>query len=87
MFRPKINKEVEQYAIDKLEGIRKDILSGKSAFDIMAGIYSEDPGTRDNGGDLGVNSRDEFVPEFSAAAFRLQYVYRSTIRWFIGDSC
>jgi peptidyl-prolyl cis-trans isomerase SurA len=72
VFRPKINKEVEQYAIDKLEGIRKDILSGKSAFDIMAGIYSEDPGTRDNGGDLGLNGRDEFVAEFSAAAFRLQ---------------
>lgn len=72
VFKPKVNKEVEQYAIDKLEGIRKDIISGTSAFDVMAGIYSEDPGTRDNGGDLGVNGRDEFVAEFSAAAFRLQ---------------
>ncbi|HOZ52577.1 MAG TPA: peptidylprolyl isomerase [Chitinophagaceae bacterium] len=72
VFRPDVNKEVEDYAIERLENIRKDITSGKSAFDLMAGIYSEDPGSRDNGGDLGVMGRDELVPEFAAAAFKLQ---------------
>jgi peptidyl-prolyl cis-trans isomerase SurA len=38
----------------------------------MAGVYSEDPGSKDNGGDLGVVGRDELVPEFAAAAFKLQ---------------
>jgi peptidyl-prolyl cis-trans isomerase SurA len=72
VFKPDINKEVEQYAISKLEDIRKDIISGKSSFDVMAGVYSEDPGSKDNGGDLGVVGRDELVPEFAAAAFKLQ---------------
>ncbi len=72
VFRPDINKEVEDYAIERLENIRKDIVSGKSSFDVMAGIYSEDPGSRDNGGDLGIMGRDDLVPEFAAAAFKLQ---------------
>ncbi len=72
VFRPDINKEVEDYAIERLETIRKEILAGKSSFDVMAGIYSEDPGSRDNGGDLGIMGRDELVPEFAAAAFRLE---------------
>jgi peptidyl-prolyl cis-trans isomerase SurA len=72
VFRPDINKEVEQYAIEKLEGLRKEIMSGKSSFDVLAGVYSEDPGSRDNGGDLGIVGRDELVPEFAAAAFKLQ---------------
>ena len=38
----------------------------------MAGIYSEDPGSKDLGGELGIAGRDEYVPEFAAAAFKLQ---------------
>jgi peptidyl-prolyl cis-trans isomerase SurA len=72
VFKPNINDEVEKYAIEKLEGIRKDIVSGKSSFEVMAGIYSEDPGSKDLGGELGIAGRDEYVPEFSAAAFKLQ---------------
>lgn len=72
VFKPDINKEVEDYAIQKLEGIRQEIVSGKSTFDVMAGVYSEDPGSKDNGGDLGIQGRDDYVPEFSAAAFKLQ---------------
>jgi peptidyl-prolyl cis-trans isomerase SurA len=72
VFKPAINKDVEDYAKEKLDGIRNDIISGTSAFDIMAGVYSEDPGSKDNGGDLGIMGRDELVPEFAAAAFRLQ---------------
>lgn len=72
VFKPNINDEVEKYAIEKLDGIRKDIISGKSAFEVMAGIYSEDPGSKDLGGELGIAGRDEYVPEFAAAAFKLQ---------------
>lgn len=72
VFKPEINKDVEDYAIEKLENIRKEIVSGKSAFDVMAGIYSEDPGSKDLGGELGIMGRDELVPEFAAAAFKLQ---------------
>jgi peptidyl-prolyl cis-trans isomerase SurA len=72
VFHPEINKEVEAYAIEKLENVRKDIISGKTSFEVMAGIYSEDPGSKDNAGDLGIMGRDELVPEFAAAAFKLQ---------------
>ncbi len=72
IFMPKIAPEVEEYARKKLDDIRKDIVEGKSSFDVMAGIYSEDPGSRDNGGDMGFVKRDQLVPEFAAAAFRLQ---------------
>lgn len=72
VFKPDVNKEVESYAIEKLENVRKEIVSGKASFDVMAGIHSEDPGSKDNGGDLGIIGRDELVSEFAAAAFRLQ---------------
>lgn len=72
ILAPKISAEVEEYARKKLEDIRKDIVEGKSTFDVMAGIYSEDPGSKDNGGDLGMVTREQMVPEFSAVAFRLK---------------
>ena len=72
ILAPKVSQEVEEYARKKLEGIRKDIVEGKSSFEIQAGIYSEDPGSKDNGGDLGLVTREQMVPEFSAAAFRLK---------------
>lgn len=72
VFKPDINKEVEDTARAKLERIREEIITGKSSFEIMAGVHSDDPGSRDNGGDLGIMGRDELVPEFAAAAFKLQ---------------
>ncbi len=72
VFRPNINKEVEDYARNTLEDIRKDIIGGRVSFEEMAGRKSDDPGSKDNGGDLGIMGRDELVPEFAAAAFKLQ---------------
>lgn len=72
VFAPKIDLEVLDYAKKKLEGIRKDIVEGVYTFEVSAGIYSEDPRSRDNGGDLGLVTRDEMVSEFSAVGFRLQ---------------
>lgn len=72
IFRPDVNKEVDDDAVQRLENIRKDILTGKKTFEESAGFYSEDPGSKDNGGDLGIMGRDDLVPEFAAAAFRLE---------------
>ncbi len=69
---PQVNPELEQYARQKLEDIRKQIVQDGKSFEVMAGIYSEDPGSRDNGGDLGVVGRTDVVSEFAAAAFKLQ---------------
>ncbi|HNF71464.1 MAG TPA: peptidylprolyl isomerase, partial [Chitinophagaceae bacterium] len=72
VFHPQVNQEVEDSARAKLERIRNEIVTGKSTFEVMAGVYSDDPGSRDNGGDLGIMGREDLVPEFASAAFRLQ---------------
>lgn len=69
---PPISAELDAYAKQKLEGIRKEIVEGGKSFETLAGLYSDDPGSRDNGGDLGFISRGDVVPEFAAAAFKLQ---------------
>ena len=40
-------------------------------FDAIAKEKSKDPGSKDNGGDLGYFSKDQMVPEFAEAAFKL----------------
>ena len=69
---PPVSPELDAYARQKLEDIRNQILKEGKSFETMAGLYSDDPSGRDNGGDLGTMRRNEFVPEFSAAAWRLQ---------------
>jgi peptidyl-prolyl cis-trans isomerase SurA len=69
---PKINAEQKQIAQDRLEGIRKRIVEGKEPFEGLAEKYSQDPGSGRVGGDLGWQKRGTFVPEFEAAAYKLE---------------
>jgi parvulin-like peptidyl-prolyl isomerase len=54
----------------QIEEILKQIRAGTN-FAALAKQYSEDPGTKDNGGDLPEFSRGQMVPEFESAAFAL----------------
>ena len=45
--------------------------SGEISFSTLARLYSEDPGSARNGGDLGFFGRGEMVPEFSTVAFNM----------------
>src|SRR5215472_5119564 len=63
--------EQKQAAREKLEKIRQEIEGGKD-FAAAATEYSEDPGSKTSGGDLGFNERSNWVPEFAKAAFALQ---------------
>jgi peptidyl-prolyl cis-trans isomerase SurA len=73
VIEPPVSLEMEEYAHQKIEDIRKNITSGKMNFETAAGFYSDDPGSRDNGGLYeGVEKNGPFAPEFKAAAFRLQ---------------
>lgn len=64
-------EETEQVRA-RLEHLREEILSGAASFDEIAREYSEEPGAAENGGDLGVVSRGDMVPEFEQVAFSLQ---------------
>ncbi len=55
----------------KAENIRKELLSGAD-FAALAKKYSDDPGTKDSGGELGFFKKGRMVPEFEQAAFSLK---------------
>ncbi len=71
---PPVSPELEAYARKQLEDIRDQIVKEGKSFEAMAGIYSQDPGSRDNGGRYNDVSRIDggWAPEFVTAAFRLQ---------------
>lgn len=72
IVHPKANKDVEEYISKQLYDIKKQIEGGKK-FEQMAKLYSEDPGSKDNGGQYQVNRTEKmFDPTFLAAAFRLK---------------
>lgn len=56
----------------KLASIAADIRSGKADFKDMARTYSEDPGSAQQGGDLGWASPESYDPAFRDALMRLQ---------------
>jgi peptidyl-prolyl cis-trans isomerase D len=59
-------EEIKKKADDVLAQVKK---GGK--FDELAKKYSEDPGTKDKGGDLGWITQGQTVPEFEKTAFSL----------------
>ncbi len=71
---PPVSPEIEALARKNLEDIREKIVTEGQNFEVMAGIYSQDPGSRDNGGRYNDVSRIDggWAPEFVTAAFRLQ---------------
>ncbi|MBW1947560.1 MAG: peptidylprolyl isomerase [Deltaproteobacteria bacterium] len=58
-------------AESKAEDIKKKLENGED-FAKLAKKYSDDPGSRDKGGDLGFFTKGRMVPEFESAAFSLK---------------
>ncbi|WP_425422185.1 peptidylprolyl isomerase [Phaeodactylibacter xiamenensis] len=71
VYKPKVNKEERERAVNLLEELRERIVEGGESFAELAGKYSDDGSAR-AGGDLGWAKRGRYVPEFEAAAFRLE---------------
>jgi len=69
--QPRIGEEERQAAITKLKGFKERIAKGDD-FSTLAVLYSEDPGSSKQGGELGLFKRGEMRPEFEAAAFKLK---------------
>lgn len=70
-YLPKINKTQERLAKEKLEKILERIKGGED-FGKLAALYSDDPGSAKNQGELGWVKRGNLVPEFEAAAYNLE---------------
>ena len=69
---PKAGRELEKFAIDELADYKRQIESGKS-FENLARLYSEDPGSKANGGRYEINKNEkQWDPDFKSAAFRLK---------------
>ncbi len=67
---PPGNEENKAEARQKLLDYRSEILAGKS-FSVLAILYSEDPETAKNGGEVGYRTRGELEKEYADAAFSL----------------
>ncbi len=61
----------EKAALERMNDIRKQIVSGQASFAQMARQHSQD-GSATKGGDLGFASPGQFVPEFERALTALQ---------------
>ena len=66
---PADNKGADAAALAKANKIAAEVKSGKKTFEAAAKESSDDPGSKVNGGDLGVFVRGTMVPEFTKAAF------------------
>ncbi len=69
---PKASRDAEEYAQEQLKDIRDKIIAGKD-FKQMAALYSEDPGSKDKGGEYELNrNQKDFDATFMAKAFALK---------------
>ncbi len=71
VIKPKVSDEEKQKVIDKLKGFKKEIQDGTSTFFSKAVLYSEDPGSKSNGGYYKMTRKTPFVKEFKDVAFSL----------------
>jgi peptidyl-prolyl cis-trans isomerase SurA len=71
---PKATREMDQYAIDRLQEFKKRVESKETDFSSLAILYSEDPGVKENKGIYILNRNDKgnYDPDFLAASFRLK---------------
>ena len=71
VFLPKITREAKRAMKKKAEKIRLELLNKESGFSTQAILYSDDPGSASNGGELGWVEPGMMVPEFEQASFSL----------------
>ncbi|HEY2582439.1 MAG TPA: peptidylprolyl isomerase [Mucilaginibacter sp.] len=70
-FNPKLTSAEKESAKLKAQDLLKRVKAGED-FAALARLYSQDPGSAVEGGDLGFADRTTFVKEFAAMAFKLK---------------
>lgn len=70
---PRASRDLEKYIIDELNNYKRQIDGKVATFDQLAKRYSEDPGSKDRGGQYQINRTEKtWDPAFMSAAFRLK---------------
>ncbi|RZJ34551.1 MAG: peptidylprolyl isomerase [Flavobacterium sp.] len=70
VVKPQVTEEEKQKVINQLKQFKKEVQEGASFFS-KAVLYSQDPGSRSNGGYYKMNRKTPFVKEFKDVAFSL----------------
>jgi len=71
VMKARIGEEERTRIINRLNEFRDRITAGENMKN-LAVLYSDDPGTATRGGELGLASRSDLDPAYSAAAFNLK---------------
>lgn len=70
---PKASRELEQYIVSEMNNYKKQIEEKKATFEQLAKRNSEDPGSKERGGDYQINRNEKtWDPVFLSTAFRLK---------------
>jgi peptidyl-prolyl cis-trans isomerase SurA len=70
---PVASRDLETYAIDQLKEYKKEVEDGSKKFEVLASLYTDDPGSKDNGGRYEINRNEKtWDPIFLAKAFSLK---------------
>lgn len=70
---PKASREFERLAMDELLEYKRQVEAGEKKFEVLAGLYTDDPGSKETGGRYELNRGEKtWDPIFMAAAFRLK---------------
>jgi len=68
LIKVKPSENAKKYSVSFLNGLKERLVKGES-FSELAEKYSEDPGSKGNGGELGWVKRGSLVKSFETAAF------------------
>ncbi len=70
---PKASRDLEKYIIDELAAYKRQIETKLATFEQLAKNFTEDPGSKERGGQYQVNRTEKtWDPAFLSAAFRLK---------------
>ncbi len=70
---PKASRDLETYAIDQLKEYKKEVEDGTKKFEVLASLYTDDPGSKETGGKYDINRNEkQWDPAFLAKAFSLK---------------